>query len=173
MQDASNPVRADLDLDLENVVFLVVDDNKFMRNILKGLLHSFGARQVLEADDGASALKELQASAVDIVITDLMMDPLDGFDLTRLIRTSEDSRNPYVPIITISGHTETHRVQEARDAGVNEFLAKPISATALFSRIYAVINQNREFVKSRNYFGPDRRRSKIPWHGTERRKDGA
>ena len=157
-------------LDLENVTFLVVDDNRFMRSILKGLLHSFGAKQVVEADDGASALKELQSASVDIVITDLMMDPLDGLDLTRLIRTSDDSKNPYVPIITVSGHTETHRVTEARDAGVNEFLAKPISAKALYSRIFAVITQNREFVRSRHYFGPCRRRSKIPWHGSERRK---
>jgi len=98
------------------------------------------------------------------------MDPLDGFDLSRLIRTSEDSRNPYVPIITISGHTEAHRIEEARDAGVNEFLAKPISATALYSRIHAVITQNREFIKTRMFFGPDRRRSKIHWSGKERRK---
>ena len=164
----SHAIRTDLDLD--NLVFLVVDDNRFMRSILKGLLHSFGAKQVVEADDGASALKELQATAIDIVITDLMMDPLDGFDLARLIRTSEDSRNPYVPIIAISGHTEAHHVEEARDVGMNEFLAKPISATALYSRIHAVITLNREFIKCRSFFGPDRRRSRIPWHGNERRK---
>lgn len=85
-------------LDLENVTFLVVDDNRFMRSILKGLLHSFGAKQVVEADDGASALKELQSAAIDIVITDLMMDPLDGLDLTRLIRTSEDLKTLTSPL---------------------------------------------------------------------------
>jgi DNA-binding response OmpR family regulator len=63
-----------------------------------------------------------------------------------------------VPIIMITGHTEKYRVEEARDAGVTEFLAKPITAHNLFARIAEIVERPRAFVRCTDYFGPDRRR---------------
>ena len=95
---------------------------------------------------------------------------LDGLDFVRLVRKGADSPNPYVPIILLTGHTEMHRVLEARDAGVNEILAKPISIKSLFSRIVSIIESPRPFVKSKTYFGPCRRRYQDPnYKGPERR----
>ena len=65
------------------------------------------------------------------------------------------------------------RVTVARDAGVTEFLAKPISAKALYERIFNVVANPRPFVKTKTYFGPDRRRNVNPnYAGPERRKGG-
>lgn len=102
------------------------------------------------------------------------MEPLDGLEFTRLIRTDKNSPNPMVPIILLTGHTEMSRVVEARDTGINEFLAKPISARGLYSRICMIIEDPRAFVRTDNYFGPDRRhQSNSGFGGVERRKADA
>jgi len=129
-----------------------------MRAITSAVLQSAGIRKLREAADGAAALEILRDHAVDLVIVDFNMFPLDGVEFTRLVRNSPDSANPYLPIIMMTGHSEKTRVYEARDAGVNEFVVKPITAKAILDRIQAVIFRPRPFVKTDGYFGPDRRR---------------
>jgi two-component system, chemotaxis family, chemotaxis protein CheY len=76
-----------------------------------------------------------------------------------------------VPIIMLSGHSEKNRVMQARDAGVTEFLAKPIAAKALYERILSVVLNPRPFIRTATFFGPDRRRNVNPnYFGPERRK---
>ncbi|HYD31255.1 MAG TPA: response regulator, partial [Azospirillaceae bacterium] len=157
---------------LERLNFLVVDDNKHMRALVKTILHALGAKSVLEAADGADAFKELRHFPADIIICDWNMSPLDGLDFVRLVRTGKDSPNPFAAIIMLTGHTEMHRVIEARDAGVHEFLAKPISAKGLYSRVRSIIERPRAFVRTPTYFGPDRRRRQMDYKGKERRKNG-
>ena len=82
------------------------------------------------------------------------MKPMDGLEFTRDVRTRRDSPNPFVPIIMITGHTEKHRVEAARDAGVTEFLAKPITAQSLFSRIAEIVERPRAFVRCDSLFRP-------------------
>ncbi len=158
---------------LDRLNFLVVDDNKHMRALVKTILFALGAKIVSEAVDGADALKALSHLTPDIVICDWNMSPLDGMDFVRLVRTGEDSPNPFVPVIMLTGHTETSRVVEARDAGVNEFLAKPISANGLYRRIRAIIENPRLYIKNKGYFGPDRRRRQVENFPMERRKADA
>lgn len=116
------------DYNLSRLNFLIVDDNKHMRALVKSILHALGVKNVLEASDGADAFKELRHFPADVIICDWNMSPLDGLDFVRMVRTGSDSPNPFVPIIMLTGHTEMNRVMEARDSGVHEFLAKPISA---------------------------------------------
>ncbi|MCS6622657.1 response regulator [Roseibacterium beibuensis] len=141
---------------------LLIDDNPHMRTIASAVLQSAGIRKVLEAGDGGTGLEMLRDHAVDLVIVDYNMFPLDGVEFTRLVRNSPDSANPYLPIIMMTGHSGKQRVYEARDAGVTEFLAKPITAKAVLDRIQSVIWKPRPFVKTDGYFGPDRRRVSPP-----------
>ena len=97
---------------------------------------------------------------------------VDGIELTREIRNAADSANRFVPIVMVSGYAQRGRVLTARDAGVNEFVVKPITATALFSRIRAVIEKPRPFVRTKTFFGPDRRRGRSDYEGPERRGTG-
>ncbi len=115
-------------IDFNKLRFLICDDNPHMRRILRTLLHSFGAREVYEAEDGATALEMYTHYVPDIVITDWSMPIFDGLELAQMIRQPESKGNPYAPIIMLTGHSEKRRVTVARDAGVTEFLAKPISA---------------------------------------------
>ena len=159
------------DYNLSRLNFLIVDDNKHMRALVKSILHALGVKSILEAGDGADAFKELRHFPADLIICDWSMSPLDGLDFVRMVRTGTDSPNPFVPIIMLTGHTEMHRVMEARDSGVHEFLAKPISAKGIYSRIRAIIESPRPFIRAGLYFGPDRRRKENPnYNGPERRK---
>jgi CheY-like chemotaxis protein len=142
----------------ESLRVLIVEDNQHMRALLRTLLNSVGIREVHEAGNGTAALEVLREKRCDLVLSDLAMKPMDGIDFTREIRLSTRSANPFMPIIMITGYTEKHRVEAARDAGVTEFLAKPITAQSLFSRIAKIVERPRPFVRCDSYFGPDRRR---------------
>jgi CheY-like chemotaxis protein len=143
---------------LESLKALVVEDNTHMRALLRALLNALGIKDILEAANGQAALNLLRERKIDLVLTDLTMAPMDGLELTRHLRKDENSPNPFIPIIMITGHTEKYRVEAARDAGVTEFLAKPITAHNLFGRITEILEKPRAFVRCDNYFGPDRRR---------------
>ena len=82
------------------------------------------------------------------------MPIFDGLELTQMIRQPGANANPYVPIIMLTGHSEKKRVIAARDAGVTEFLAKPISAKALYQRILNVVANPRPFIKHQELFRP-------------------
>lgn len=149
---------------------LLVDDNRFIRSTVRTICRSFGFADVLESDDGSEALQMMRQGQVDIVVCDWMMEPLDGFDFTRLLRTAQDSPNPFVPVIMLTGHTEYSKVTSARDVGVTEFLAKPISSATLLSRFIHVCENPRPFVRCPGFFGPDRRRKvDEAYKGPERR----
>lgn len=160
-------------IDLNRLRFLIVDDNAHMRRILRTLLNGFGAREVYEAEDGPSGLEIFTQYSPEIVITDWVMPGLDGLELTRMMRQPDAHGNAFVAIIMLTGHSEKARVMAARDAGVTEFLAKPISANGLYKRLVNVIANPRPFVRTATYFGPDRRRTVNPnYAGPERRKGG-
>jgi two-component system chemotaxis response regulator CheY len=143
---------------LEHLKVLIVEDNQHMRSLLRSLLNSAGIREIVEANNGGTALTVLREKKCDLVLSDLAMKPMDGLEFSRAVRTAENSPNPFVPIIMITGHTEKHQVEAARDAGVTEFLVKPITAQSLFSRIAEIVERPRAFVRCETYFGPDRRR---------------
>ena len=156
-------------VDLSHLKILLVDDSLHMRRIVRSLLNGLGIRDIDEADDGAVALQLFEESVPDIVISDWVMPVFDGLELTRAIRNA-DSANPYTSIIMMTGHTERSKVLQARDAGVTEFLVKPMSAKSLFARISNCLENPRPFVKTKSYFGPDRRRFVHPSYQGERKR---
>jgi len=155
---------------LEALRVLLADDNPHMREIVTVLLDNYGVKNVRSVADGSHGMVELRNWQADLAIVDFKMEPMDGVTFTRNIRNSPDSRNPYLPIIMMTGHSARSRVYEARDAGVNEFVAKPVTARTLLDRIVAVIYHPRAFVRTKDYFGPDRRRRADPaYRGAMRR----
>jgi two-component system, chemotaxis family, chemotaxis protein CheY len=158
--------------DFKLLNILLVEDDPSMRALVRDILVAFGIQNVHTASDGRQAYAELRHFAADIVVTDWVMEPLDGIDFTRIIRSAADSPNPFVPIIMLTSHTARARVMEARDVGVTEFLAKPITANVLYTRIATIIEHPRQFVRTSVYFGPDRRRTIKDFMGMDRRGGG-
>lgn len=143
---------------LRNVSFLVVDPSAFMRRTVIGILRFFGATDIREAADGAVALQILQGFTPDIILTEYLMEPLDGLDMTRILRRDPAPAKRFVPVIMVTSWSEVWRVRQARDVGVTEFVVKPFSARTLMLRVQEVIANPRAFVRATGYFGPDRRR---------------
>jgi two-component system, chemotaxis family, chemotaxis protein CheY len=155
----------------QKISVLIVEDNQPMLEVTKALLLTFGIGNVLTAQNGEVGFKRFCDSNPDIVIADWMMKPMDGIALTRHIRTDALSPNPYVPVILMTGFSEKRRVFQARDAGVTEFLVKPFNARDLYRRIAQLIERPRQFVRSEDFFGPDRRRQTPETYTGPRRRE--
>lgn len=160
-----------MDRMLERLKVLIVDDNSHMINIIKTILRGFGVKDFYDASDAAQAFKIVRSTSIDLIITDYAMEPVNGCELTKLVRTAEDSPNHFVPVIMLTAYAERSKVEAARDAGVTEFCAKPVTATELYRKVVSIINTPRSFVRTSVYFGPDRRRRRDDhYKGAERRE---
>lgn len=157
---------------LDNLSVLVVEDNPHMLKLFTQILNNFGVNDVRRANDGQSGFDEYCYSPPDIIITDWMMEPSDGLEFVKKVRTDEFSPEPMIPIIMVTAHSERYRIVEARDSGINEFLAKPVSPKAVYDRIVAIVDRPRKFIRGKNYVGPDRRRQDKHYTGEERRGTG-
>jgi CheY-like chemotaxis protein len=133
---------------------LVVDDEHYMRKVVRTLLMSIGIRTVYEAPDGPAGLELIRTMAPDVVIVDWQMPGLDGAGFVRMVRSPETFPFPNVPIIMLTGHGERSRVVEAIQIGVNEFLLKPVSSKSLHSRMVSVLTKPRTVVQAGGYYGP-------------------
>src|SRR5476651_659707 len=133
---------------------LVVDDEHYMRKVVRTLLMSIGFRTIYEAPDGPTGLETIRTMAPDVVIVDWQMPGLDGASFVRMVRSPDTFPYPNVPIIMLTGHSERSRVIEAVQIGVNEFLLKPVSSKALQDRMAAVLTKPRPSIKSGDYYGP-------------------
>ena len=160
------------DYRFEQLKILVVDDNAHMRKLVTTILQAFGVVQIYEADSGERAWAALRETNPDVVILDWAMDGTSGLELVRMIRSNPACPNTFVPVIMLSGHTSAEHVLEARDAGINEFIAKPVSVNTMMSRLVALIEHPRPFVRTNKYFGPcRRRRGAEDYCGPERRAE--
>ncbi len=158
--------------DFSRLTVLLVDDNIHIRRLARTILTAFGCRNIPEAENGEAALTYLSQSPVDVMIADWQMEPMDGIELTRSVRRGDGVPNPYLPIIMLTGHTTRSSILAAREAGVTEYLAKPITPKGLLSRLQMVIENPRPFVRTPQFFGPDRRRKDSSFYqGPERRED--
>lgn len=156
--------------DFSRLSVLVADDEQFILTLTRSLLNGFGISDVRIVSNSHLILDEIANGEIDILMVDWDMEPMTGIELTRHIRLDPKSPDRYLPVIIMTGHTELSLVLEARDAGVTEFLAKPMTVRSLYQRIVSVIERPRPFVRSADYFGPDRRRMADPnYDGPERR----
>lgn len=137
---------------------LLLEDNMSMRVIIHTILQGLGGFEVFEAADTCSAARIVRERRIELALVDFQLQDGDGVQFVRDIRASTSDQLRFLPIIMVTGHSERQRVEEARDAGVSEFVAKPLTAHALMSRLEAAIMRPRPFIKCKSYFGPDRRR---------------
>lgn len=148
--------------DMSDLVVMIVDDNDHMRRLLRSILEALSVSQVREATNGVTALNDSKLMIPDVIITDMMMEPINGLEFTRMLR--DDSTHPAtrVPVLMITGYSEKQHVEAARDAGVTEFLAKPVTVKGVGARLNSLLANPRPFVRTKSFNGPDRRRRQIP-----------
>ena len=150
----------DIQIRLSKVCVLIVDDDPVVRMLIRDALKALGFENTLVASDGHTAFGLLNKHMVDIVFTHWVMEPMDGIEMTRRIRSVLPDHKRTVPVIMLSGKSDKEDVEIARDAGVTEYLIKPFSVQQVCKRVQAVVEAPREFVVCKTYVGPDRRRRK-------------
>lgn len=151
---------------------LVLEKHILVRRLLTDVFSEFGVATVFSTPSIPEAFDYFCERCPDIVLCDWTPD-LDGMEFLRMIRWSDKSPNPYVPTVVVTANTELRHVCVARDNGMTEFLAKPVSAKTIYSRLCSVIEKPRPFIRVGNFFGPDRRRREAePWGPAERRRAG-
>ena len=123
----------------KNMNVLVVDDQQSMRQLTKFSLEQIGIQKVVEANSGEDALSALGKSKFDLIISDWNMDGMDGLDLLKQIRS--DPLTKKTPFIMATGQSSKEQVMEAVNAGVNNYIVKPLSAENLKKKIEAVVGQ--------------------------------
>tara|TARA_R110002124_G_scaffold233406_1_gene398667 strand:- start:23193 stop:23762 length:570 start_codon:yes stop_codon:yes gene_type:complete len=165
---------------LSNFTVLVVEDSLYMQTLISSMLKVFGVGDIVVCSDGVEArelLTIMQArsqsryvNSVDIVLTDWLMPNGSGSELLEWVRNNEKDSIRFLPMVVVSGYTTEKLTHEARDLGANETLVKPISGNLLAARICSVIDNPRPFIRSSNFFGPDRRRQQTLIDGEDRRK---
>jgi DNA-binding response OmpR family regulator len=139
---------------VQSLGVLVIDDNAYMRKIVRNLLLNLGVKNINEAGDGIAGLDAIRAFGPDVVILDWELPLLNGAELVRIVRSPGAFPMPDVPIIMLSAHGERWRVVEAARIGVNEYLVKPVSAKALFDRLMSILVKPRPAVQVGDYYGP-------------------
>ncbi len=165
---------------LERLNVFLVEDNFYVRTILEDTLRHLGVGRTVACENGAEAIEYLKSMhesphmearfGFDIIISDLVMSPINGLLLLRWVRGAKESPNRFVPFIMISGAADRDYVGAARDLGVTDFLSKPFSAASVSRHLLEVIDYPRQFIASHKYFGPDRRRRDQGAPGEERRQ---
>lgn len=158
--------------DISSLNVLILEKHSLMRNLMKQVFQTFNVSSLQITDDPEVAFELACQVPPDLILSDWSHD-LDGIDFLNRVRLSADSPDPFVPVIVVTAKSTLRNVYDARDAGMTEFLAKPVSAQTIYNRICATIEQNRPFVRTTNFFGPDRRRRKGPYSGQDRRGNTA
>ena len=161
--------------DFANKRILLVDDHTHIRTIFTSILNGLGMFRLSTSDRSDRALLTLEAEPIDLVITDFNMPGLSGIGLAQRIRQEIRSKNPRfnpsMPIIMVTSFGTKKCLMAARDAGVDEFLAKPFTTMGVAERIDAAVNMQRPFIVSDTYIGPCRRRKVDPiMSGLKRRE---
>jgi len=157
---------------LENLTLLLVEDNGFILDLLERVLRNLGFERIHKVRDGEAAIRFLHqvkarperagTGSIDLVISDLVMTPVNGLLLLQWIRSNADSPNRFMPFVMLSGAADSEYVEAARHLGVSEFLAKPFSVSSVHEHLRELIERPRPFILTKDYFGPDRRRQSLP-----------
>jgi CheY-like chemotaxis protein len=156
---------------LENAKVLLVEPNAHAMEILVQIFGGFGVRSPFKAATAAEAMDQVKRNELDLIICESNLEGDDGYDFVTWLRRAKLDPNSYTPTIIVSGHTQTSKVEKARDCGANFILAKPLTPKALLDRVLWVARQDRAFIECDTYLGPDRRFHSIgPPAGTDGRR---
>ena len=121
----------------KNIKILIVDDFATMRKVIRNLLKQVGYENIVEAEDGAIALRTLKAQKVDFVISDWNMPNMSGLDLLKAVRADSDLN--LTPFLMVTAEALQDNVIAAVKAGVSNYIVKPFTAEVLNSKIEKIL----------------------------------
>jgi two-component system chemotaxis response regulator CheY len=142
---------------LAKVPILIADKDRELSRIAGGMLRAVGFSKIRYAHCSQAVVETVKEREVDIVLSEILLEPVDGFGILKTLRSAPDPAIKYLPMVMLSAKTTADTVLTARDLGANYFVAKPFSVTTVLARLRELIEQPRPFVVSPVFKGPDRR----------------
>ena len=128
---------AEAEADIKNIKVLVVEDMALNQLLMKTLLDDFGFERDI-ADNGKIAIEKLQNKSYDIILMDLQMPEMNGFEATEYIRNTLNSK---IPIIALTADVTTVDVAKCKAVGMNDYISKPVDERLLYSKIIALVQK--------------------------------
>ncbi|MBW1796530.1 MAG: chemotaxis response regulator CheY [Deltaproteobacteria bacterium] len=125
-----------MDLDMK---VLVVDDFATMRRILKNVLKQIGFTNIIEADDGSTALSVLKKNKVDLIMSDWNMPKVSGLELLKAVRSDESMKN--IPFLMVTAEGQKDSVIQAVQAGVSNYIVKPFTAETIKEKLEQIFKK--------------------------------
>jgi len=126
---------------LTRMKVLVADDSRTLRLVLLRELKALGITQATEAVDGQSAIQLLRQESFDLLLLDMEMPGLDGFEVLKMIKG--DAELAHVPVIVISGSEQFERTVECIEIGAEDYLPKPFNSVLLRARVFSALEKKR------------------------------
>jgi two-component system chemotaxis response regulator CheY len=123
----------------KNMKILVVDDFSTMRRIVKNILRQLNFTNIIEADDGSSALDILQKEKIDMVVSDWNMPKMTGLELLKVIRGDDALKD--IPFLMVTAEAQQENIIEAVKSGVSNYIVKPFTAETLGQKINQIFNK--------------------------------
>jgi len=144
-------------VNLAHVTVLLIDDNLQALDILSSVVQGFGMKEQIRCSSAIEATEVIKRRPVDLILVDCAMPEMDGYDFVRWLRRESPAPTRQTPVIMLTGHAAASRVHKSRDCGASFIVTKPLTPTVLLQRIVWLSTDQREFIQSENYVGPDRR----------------
>lgn len=120
-----------------DIKVLCVDDFATMRRILKNILKQLGFRDIVEADDGDTALEALKRTKIDLIISDWNMPKMSGLDLLKTVRGMAEYKD--IPFMMVTAEAQKQNVIEAVGAGVSNYVVKPFTADSIAEKLKKIL----------------------------------
>ncbi|WP_417317441.1 response regulator [Emcibacter sp.] len=155
----------------DNKKVLLVDDDVYLSKIIKSVLDILEVGSVTHVKSVKAGIELFDSKYYDCVIVDCLKNGGKGFELIQAVRGGSDDAKIRTPVILCTAFTEQQNIYRARDMGVNEILAKPVSPDQILLKLNCALYRQREFVQAPGYVGPCRRRRQIDWEGREDRRN--
>jgi len=121
-----------------NMKVLIVDDFAGMRKIVGNILKHIGFKNIIEADDGKSALKVLKKGKVDLILSDWNMPEMPGIDLLKAVRSDGELKD--IPFVMVTAEAHKDNIVEAVKAGVSGYVVKPFTAETISDKLTKVFD---------------------------------
>jgi len=144
-------------MNLRDLVILIADPSSYLSMLIHSMLRGFGSNKVLQVRNSMGVFHALTAQRIDLLICDALLPVHGGLQLTQAIRSKKGNEHRTIPILMMISDSRASTVKQARDAGANMVIAKPLSAASLYDRLTLIAFNPRKFVDTATYFGPDRR----------------
>jgi two-component system chemotaxis response regulator CheY len=119
-----------------NMKVLIVDDFATMRRILRNILKQIGFTNIIEADDGKSALKELKKEKIDLILCDWNMPEMPGIELLNKVKSDDELKE--IPFVMVTAEAQKENIIQAVKAGVSSYVVKPFTAETISEKLKKV-----------------------------------